>query len=309
MIESLGPSAKFLTQANIFQSPDNVAKYDKIGEETIRESLGIGQRILSAISNIDQYNPSHLLEKINRDCDNLISSKTTTLRELQNAKKNLELLKKTTQESARIWNGMFGMIFTNAPEQQESANLQALDQNIAKLGKAINIPIAKRLIQSISEENLNTEGIFRLSPNITEEKEIKYQMEYGVDIAKLDQKDPVLKADLLKKTLGEIRPFKSVPMPILTYTARLKNNEEKIKAIKLIISEMPKEEQALLAGLFHLLAKTAQHQTANMMNESNLATVFGPNLFNEKDTSIEGITIPNTLTKFMIHNCKEIFPD
>jgi len=150
--------------------------------------------------------------------------------------------------------------------------------------------IIEKTVAYLDDSGLDVEGIFRISPRITDinalVKQINDQGMEEIDL--FQQRNPHLVAGLMKKW------FRELPDPILTFelytcfiaiwsitdpTVRLAKTRE-------ILKMLPEPNGALVQFMLDFLARVARHSKENKMTVSNIATIFGP-IFMRCDLDIE----------------------
>ncbi|CAG8768988.1 5894_t:CDS:2, partial [Acaulospora morrowiae] len=85
--------------------------------------------------------------------------------------------------------------------------------------------------------------------------------------------------------------FRSLPEPVTTFAlydefinaARIEDKDERVLAIKEVISKLPKRNYDLLKRLIEHLERVTDYEEYNHMYAKNLAIVFGPNLLRARD--------------------------
>ncbi|KAI3640615.1 hypothetical protein MIR68_001493 [Amoeboaphelidium protococcarum] len=145
----------------------------------------------------------------------------------------------------------------------------------------IPLPI-REAVQYIQKNGLDTEGVFRRSPNSAHLKKVKASYEGGQSGINFDDYDmPVHLAAVLIKVY-----LKDLPQPVFSSDLHSTLQESvsdqqnlTIDAIISVINQLEENEMLLLAftaKLLHIIA--IKHSEQTKMNASNLSIVFAPNL-------------------------------
>jgi len=155
----------------------------------------------------------------------------------------------------------------------------------------LDVPvIVTKAIALLTKRGVQTEGIFRLSGNVYEIKDLKTLFNSGKDVDLDRVEDPHAIAGLLKLY------FRELPVPLFPYNfydaiiqlARTSmDKEERIRKMCSMIDMLPKPNRATVHVLFTFLALVAANSQANKMTTSNLAIIMGPNLIRNANESIE----------------------
>ncbi|MCJ8736874.1 hypothetical protein PDJAM_G00017320 [Pangasius djambal] len=150
-----------------------------------------------------------------------------------------------------------------------------------------------------------TEGVFRKAGNARALKEIKEQLNNGVEVD-LKNKPVILLADLLKDFLRHLPgSLLMVDRYRAWMTAMQKQDlHDRCTELQLVINALPEPNLVLLKLLIVLLYHIYANADRNKMDSSNLAVCVSPNLL---QTDIEMIKNVSDLTQFLIENCCEIF--
>ncbi|ROL51924.1 T-cell activation Rho GTPase-activating protein [Anabarilius grahami] len=162
------------------------------------------------------------------------------------------------------------------------------------------------ILTLLLREGLYTEGVFRKAGNARALREIKAQLNDGMEV---DLKEPsvFLLADLVKHFLKELPgSLLMVEKAKSWMTAMEKEDEDqKCAEIKMVISTLPEPNIQLLKHLIVLLHLISENEGMNKMSPHNLATCVSPNLL--QTDNLEKTEEVTKLTKFLIDNCNQIF--
>ncbi|XP_019382898.1 PREDICTED: T-cell activation Rho GTPase-activating protein isoform X1 [Gavialis gangeticus] len=160
-----------------------------------------------------------------------------------------------------------------------------------------------------------TEGIFRKAANEKARKELKEELNSGIEVA-LESKTVHLLAVVLKDFLRNI-PHNLLSSELydewMTALEKL-SHEDKIEGVKEVADKLPRPNLFLLKHLVLVLHRISQHSKVNKMDASNLAICIGPNMLNPQHNSTLPLEVQKemnekvkALVEFLIDNCFEIF--
>jgi hypothetical protein len=194
-----------------------------------------------------------------------------------------------------------------------------------------NIPILVcKCIKEIEQRALEVQGIYRLSGSKKKLEKLCQLFETAADRLDLTDQNPHLVASLLKTylrhlpeplmTFGLYKDFISIakeslqvlPLKDGAPPEMQADGEELLKRLKDTLSLLPPEHYMTLLCLLYHLKRVASHSVANLMPESNLSIVFGPNLLKSKDpqssmAALADMTYQAKLVEIMICHSAELF--
>ncbi|XP_052123932.1 rho GTPase-activating protein 12 isoform X2 [Frankliniella occidentalis] len=135
------------------------------------------------------------------------------------------------------------------------------------------------VIESI-EENMKTDGLYRVSGNLSQVQKIRLQVDQN-NLSALDQEEDV---HVLTGALKLF--FRELKEPLIPYAAfskaikasTLQNKKEKLAQFREIVKSLPTANHDTLKMLLKHLLKVTGYQEFNRMHIPNLAIVFGPTL-------------------------------
>jgi hypothetical protein len=171
-----------------------------------------------------------------------------------------------------------------------------------------------------SDRAISTEGIFRLSPSLTELRKFKIRVEEALpDLSSIEAcDDPILVAGLLKLLLREMEP-PLLPYalfePLLSQVRPCGNNEDAIVAmwIRMICTseKLSLPQQRMWQKLFSLLARVAACSSRNHMHASNLAVVFAPvvcrPVVETIETLVQDMPVAQMAVEVLIRRSADVF--
>ncbi|XP_052001937.1 T-cell activation Rho GTPase-activating protein-like [Xyrauchen texanus] len=151
-----------------------------------------------------------------------------------------------------------------------------------------------------------TEGVFRRAGNARALREIKAQLNDGIEVD-LREQSVILLADLVKDFL---RHLPGSLLMVDLYKAWITAMEqqdtiEKIAEIQIVVKKLPEPNIQLLTHLIVLLYHISENADKNKMDSRNLAVCISPNLL--QTDNVEKMKEVTNLTQFLIDNCCQIF--
>ncbi|XP_062863745.1 T cell activation RhoGTPase activating protein a [Trichomycterus rosablanca] len=151
-----------------------------------------------------------------------------------------------------------------------------------------------------------TEGVFRRAGNARCLKEIREQLNNGLEVD-LKEKPVILLADLLKEFLRHIPGSLLVVDQYQTWMTAMKKQDvhEMCTELQLVIEKLPEPNIQLLKHLICILYHISANAEQNKMDSNNLAVCVSPNLL--QVDRVEDVKNISNLTQFIIDNCCEIF--
>ncbi|TSQ46679.1 Ezrin [Bagarius yarrelli] len=150
-----------------------------------------------------------------------------------------------------------------------------------------------------------TEGVFRKAGNARALKDIKEQLNKGVEVD-LRNMHVILLADLLKDFLRHLPGSLLISDQYQAWMKAMQKEDlhERCSELQLVIKTLPEPNMFLLKHLIVLLYHISVNTDKNKMDSSSLAVCVSPNLL---QTDIELLKNVSNLTQFLIENCCEIF--
>lgn len=160
---------------------------------------------------------------------------------------------------------------------------------------------------------MDVEGIYRKSGGNSQVQMVKEAFE--TKDLHFDLSDPDL--DIHAVTSGLKQYFRRLPMPLITYdvydllldATSITDTDEKAKAMRRAVGELPKAHRDVLEFLMFHLDRITQHSDENMMTSSNVAVVFAPTIMRPESLNREMTDTQqkNMAVQFMVENCRGIF--
>ncbi|XP_023694953.1 uncharacterized protein [Paramormyrops kingsleyae] len=152
----------------------------------------------------------------------------------------------------------------------------------------------------------SAEGIFRKPGNAKRLREIKDQLDRGVEVD-MQVEQTTLLAALLKDFLRHIPGGLLVADYSQAWMMALENEDpaERRIQLKLVHDNLPMANAMLLQYLLCVLLHISRNSSTNKMDAKNLAVCISPNLLQWDDVDmVEKVT---SLTQFLIEDCRGIF--
>lgn len=175
------------------------------------------------------------------------------------------------------------------------------------------IPVwLEKAIEFLEQKALGIQGVFRVSPPKTQLDDTKKKLDSGqeIDWTSLDE----------HVCTGTIKLFlRELPQPLLTFELYSKfvaaaDNEDdasKVKAVKGVLSDLPKPNLALLKRLLALMVLIERNKEVNKMTASNLAVVLCPSILYPEVpdplTMVDDIQRANRVMSIFITHYTEVF--
>ncbi|OUC48307.1 RhoGAP domain protein [Trichinella nativa] len=140
-------------------------------------------------------------------------------------------------------------------------------------------PVVHDTVTFLRQHGMLTPGLFRRSVSVKELRTWQDKINRGISVTYSYPDHVHLSAVLLKTFLRELSE------PVMTHhlygdIMQLQNfpPNERTQKIRDLLKQLPKENYTLLKYLIEFLNEVCDRSSANLMNASNLAIVFGPNL-------------------------------
>uniref|UniRef100_A0A673NC09 Rho-GAP domain-containing protein n=1 Tax=Sinocyclocheilus rhinocerous TaxID=307959 RepID=A0A673NC09_9TELE len=143
------------------------------------------------------------------------------------------------------------------------------------------VPVVVRsMVEYLEKHGLRLEGLFRVNGSVRTVDNLRQRFDGGEEVDLHQDADACAVASLLKKFLrdlpeGLIHP--SIHSPLI----QLYQGDEGdfCKDVRELLLQLPDIHYSLLHYLCHFLSQVEQEHAHNRMTATNLATVFGPNVF------------------------------
>ncbi|XP_068231658.1 uncharacterized protein [Palaemon carinicauda] len=152
-----------------------------------------------------------------------------------------------------------------------------------------------------SEENLRTDGLYRISGNAAQIQKIRYEIAQRNYTVLSKEKDVHNLSGSLKLFFRELKepliPFANYDDFIQATDFELRRMNQQVEKLAKAVAKLPSENYETLKVLLQHLLRVTEFESDNRMSMSNLAIVFGPCLLWPKVT-----TSNDLMTDVMLHN-------
>ncbi|NWJ06505.1 TAGAP protein, partial [Crypturellus undulatus] len=171
------------------------------------------------------------------------------------------------------------------------------------------------LLAILYREGPSTEGIFRKAANEKARKELKENLNKGMNVD-LESKSMHLLAVVLKDFLRNI-PSKLLSANLYErwiLALEKPTKQEKIEGLKEVADKLPRPNLLLLKHLLALLHHISQSAETNRMDSNNLAICVGPNMLSPEASNTLPLEVQKemndkvtVLVEFLIDNWEAVF--
>ncbi|KRZ73995.1 Rho GTPase-activating protein 20, partial [Trichinella papuae] len=173
-------------------------------------------------------------------------------------------------------------------------------------------PMLEKIFDHLYKSGITTEGIFRKPPKQITFREVKEQIDAGIDV-NVERLSPTVSASLLKEFLRLLPDslFTSSCLDKWLSLSLLTDNYAKLQTAQKLISNLPAENKFLLNNLMCLCYCIVENCAANHMDSYSLSICLGPGLFHPAKQNTNLCTLNARriaeVTKFIIDNVKILF--
>uniref|UniRef100_A0A8R1IBF1 Rho-GAP domain-containing protein n=1 Tax=Caenorhabditis japonica TaxID=281687 RepID=A0A8R1IBF1_CAEJA len=162
------------------------------------------------------------------------------------------------------------------------------------------VPKFIRVVTEVIEsKGLKTDGIYRVSGNLSAVQKIRCQADQDNYKALVAEEDIHVLTGALKLFFRELsEPLFPVNLhKEYTSAMQVPNTTSRFKKFEELLSRLPQENRESLKLLLGHLNRVAAHSSQNRMQQHNLAIVFGPTLFHNGDVASSYIAKNKKSTK------------
>uniref|UniRef100_A0A672KE90 Family with sequence similarity 13 member A n=1 Tax=Sinocyclocheilus grahami TaxID=75366 RepID=A0A672KE90_SINGR len=151
------------------------------------------------------------------------------------------------------------------------------------------VPVVVRsMVEYLEKHGLHLEGLFRVNGSVRTVDNLRQRFDGGEEVDLHQDADACAVASLLKRFLrdlpeGLIHPSIHSPL-IQLYQGE---SDDFCKDVRELLLQLPDIHYSLLHYLCHFLSQVEQEHTHNRMTATNLATVFGPNVFHNHRLTVD----------------------
>ncbi|XP_034087275.1 protein FAM13A isoform X1 [Gymnodraco acuticeps] len=171
--------------------------------------------------------------------------------------------------------------------------------------------VMRRMVKHLSTHALNQEGLFRVNGNVRAVETLKQRLESGEDVDLLSEADSCTVASLLKRFLRDLPQglVDSTVQQALIQHHQESGDDVSWSDMRGLLHQLPDVHYSLLRYLCHFLTIVESKHEENRMTAHNLATVFGPSVF-QVAPGFEAMKDQNICNKIMvklIQNYSDLF--
>ncbi|KAL3066568.1 hypothetical protein OYC64_016505 [Pagothenia borchgrevinki] len=171
--------------------------------------------------------------------------------------------------------------------------------------------VMRRMVKHLSTHALNQEGLFRVNGNVRAVETLKQRLESGEDVDLLSEADSCTVASLLKRFLRDLPQglVDSTVQQALIQHHQESGDDVSWSDMRDLLQQLPDVHYSLLRYLCHFLTIVESKHEENRMTAHNLATVFGPSVF-QVAPGFEAMKDQNICNKIMvklIQNYSDLF--
>ncbi|XP_043084970.1 protein FAM13A isoform X3 [Puntigrus tetrazona] len=186
--------------------------------------------------------------------------------------------------------------------------LELRDLGLVKDGVPV---VVRSMVQYLEKHGLLLEGLFRVNGSVRAVDHLRRRFDGGEEVDLHQDADVCAVASLLKQFLrdlpeGLIHPSVHSPLVQLYQES---GEGDFCKDLRELLLQLPDIHYSLLQYLCHFLSQVEREHAHNRMTATNLATVFGPNVFHVS-SGFDGIreqNICNNIMAKLIQNYSAIF--
>uniref|UniRef100_A0A8C5G544 Si:ch1073-272j17.3 n=1 Tax=Gouania willdenowi TaxID=441366 RepID=A0A8C5G544_GOUWI len=138
--------------------------------------------------------------------------------------------------------------------------------------------VVKDMVEFLDQNGMNHRGLFRLCGSVVRTRQLRQRLDCGEKVSLEQEGDIPTVASLLKLFLREL----PVPIHFLDMTADQLfplNDVNVNQNLKENLCLLPDNHAMFLSYLIHFLSRVASQSQTNHMPMENLATIFGPCIF------------------------------
>ncbi|XP_057187888.1 protein FAM13A isoform X6 [Triplophysa rosa] len=186
--------------------------------------------------------------------------------------------------------------------------LELKDLGLVKDGVPV---VVRSMVEYLEKHGLHQEGLFRVNGSVRTVENLRQRFDAGEEVDLFQEADTFAVASLLKLFLrdlpeGLIHP--SIHNPLIQLFQE-RSEDDFCTDVCELLRKLPEIHYTLLQYLCHFLSQVEHEHAHNRMTATNLATVFGPNVFHVS-SGFDGIqeqNICNNIMAKLIQNYSTIF--
>uniref|UniRef100_A0A7N6B2G1 Rho-GAP domain-containing protein n=1 Tax=Anabas testudineus TaxID=64144 RepID=A0A7N6B2G1_ANATE len=142
--------------------------------------------------------------------------------------------------------------------------------------------VVQRMVEHLRKHALHQEGLFRVNGNVRAVETLKQRLESGEDVDLLSECDTPTVASLLKRYLRDLPEGlvnSTVQQELIQHHQECGGDDGSWSDLRDLLQQLPDTNHSLLRYLCHFLSLVERNHKDNRMTALNLATVFGPSVF------------------------------
>jgi len=155
-------------------------------------------------------------------------------------------------------------------------------------------PIMQKCCEAIEKYGIQSQGIYRLSGTTSKVANLKLKLDR--DLEAVDLNAPEWAGDINNVASVMKMWLRELPEPLMTQSlhqgfiegAKIENDRLRHIRLHERVNELPDPNYATLKYFLGHLHRINQNATENSMSMQNLAIVFGPTLFGQQHTVVNG---------------------
>ncbi|KAL7866131.1 hypothetical protein SRHO_G00113780 [Serrasalmus rhombeus] len=169
-------------------------------------------------------------------------------------------------------------------------------------------------VKEVEKRGLEADGIYRVSGNLSTIQKLRFLVDQEEEL-NLDDSQ----WEDIHVITGALKMFfRELPEPLFPFrffdafveAIKIKEQKQKIQALKKLVHQLPKPNHNTMKVLFHHLQRVLTKSRQNLMSSQGISIVFGPTLmWPELDTGNMAVNMvyQNQIVEFMLIECQEIF--
>uniref|UniRef100_A0A3Q4HAK7 Rho-GAP domain-containing protein n=1 Tax=Neolamprologus brichardi TaxID=32507 RepID=A0A3Q4HAK7_NEOBR len=170
------------------------------------------------------------------------------------------------------------------PEEAPRCVFGAALETLREEGQMVcGIPLVLRdMVDYLDRNGIQHRGLFRLCGSVVRTRQLRQRWDSGERVDLDHEADVPTVASLLKLFLREL-PVPLIPEPqrkqLVLFITGYTDEEEMNRSLREKLSQIPDDNFNILSYLICFLSRVATHSQSNHMPVENLATIFGPCMF------------------------------
>uniref|UniRef100_A0A8D0ATX7 Rho-GAP domain-containing protein n=1 Tax=Sander lucioperca TaxID=283035 RepID=A0A8D0ATX7_SANLU len=176
--------------------------------------------------------------------------------------------------SAKVSPEPIAPTLVSEPELAVSSVFGVAFETLKEGGQMVcGIPLVLRdMVEYLDKNGMHHRGLFRLCGSVVRTRQLRKRCDHGERVDLEHEGDVPTVTSLLKLFLREL-PTPVVPEPYCKQLAAMN------QSLRENLCHLPDDNLIILSYLIHFLSRVAAHSQSNHMPVENLATIFGPCIF------------------------------